>query len=336
MTWLERNANRTHVERIRSFMTTDIGRVVLFLGAGLSFGSPRLGRKSLAERDKWGRLNAGIGDDDATVDSAEVIVNDDNEPFPTWSRLKSRMRVELANLADQDQASLNRFFHDSDPLDCAQLFRNLVGPPNYFEFLRSQFQPASPVDSPVDYWITPSHTELVALELPLLFTTNYDNLIERAHTHRRRTLTVSSTAEEFIAHLRSTSESHLVKIHGSIDKLPTVVLTRDDYAQARIERKRIYQHLQFDIEQATYLFVGFSLSDPNINILLDDARLETRGTLPPSYTVQGRRDRATDEYYRSMGVNVIWIDSWDFLPSFIRAINPKYDLETARSGEWDI
>ena len=115
-----------------------------------------------------------------------------------------------------------------------------------------------------------------------------------------------------------------------------MVLTRDDYAQARIKRHHIYQRLKFDIEQATYLFIGFSLSDPNINILLDDARLETRGTLPPSYTVQGRYDRATDEYYRSMGVNVIWIDSWDLLPSFIRAINPKYDLETARSGEWDI
>jgi hypothetical protein len=333
MTWFERSANRTHVERIRTFMTENVGRVVLFLGAGLSFGSSRRGRKSLAELDRWGRLDTGRGDDDTTSDPAELVVNDDDEPFPTWSRLKSRMRAELARLADQDQASLNRFFRASGPLDCAQLFRNLVGRPNYFEFLRSQFEPPSPVD----YWITPSHTELVALGLPLLFTTNYDNLVERAYTHCRKTLTVSSTADEFIAHLRPPKcDAHLVKIHGSIDNLRTVVLTRDDYAQARIERSRIYGQLRFDIQQSTYLFVGFSLSDPNINILLDDARLETGGTIPPSYTVQGRYDRATDEYYRSMGVNVIWIDTWDFLPSFIHAINPKYDLETARPGGWDI
>ena len=186
------------------------------------------------------------------------------------------MRVQLVNLANQDQSSLNRFFRASDPLDCAQLFRNLVGNPNYFEFLRSQFQP----QSPVDYWITPSHDKLVELELPILFTTNYDNLIERAYTHHGQNLTVSSTAEEFIAHLRSNPETHLIKIHGSIDVPQTVVLTRDDYARARLERRRIYRHLQFDMEQTTYVFVGFSLSDPNVNILLDDARLETGGAIP--------------------------------------------------------
>ena len=63
--------------------------------------------------------------------------------------------------------------------------------------------------------------------------------------------------------------------------------------------------------------------DPNVNILLDDARLATGGQLPPSYTVQGRFDQTTDEYYRSRGVNVVWIDSWDFLPSFLAAINAR-------------
>jgi hypothetical protein len=220
------------------------------------------------------------------------------------------------------------FFRDSDPLDCAQLYRNLVGEANYFEFLRSQFQP----DSPVDYWITPSHNELVALKLPLLITTNYDDLIERAYTHRGRTLRVSSTADEFIAHLHPTPESHLVKIHGSIDSPTTVVLTRQDYARARIERRRIYDHLKFDIERSTYLFIGFSLSDPNVNILLDDARLETGGALPPAYTVLGRYDPVADSYYRSMGVNAVWIHSWNLLPSFLHAINPQHDLTTAALG----
>jgi hypothetical protein len=332
MAWFEHGANRTYIERLRTLMAArGDGRIVVFLGAGLSFGASRRGRKGLAERDVWGQLNRS-GDDQSDEHRAEVIINDDNEPFPTWSRLKSRMRLELVNLANQDQSSLNRFFRASDPLDCAQLFRNLVGNPNYFEFLRQQFQPSSPVD----YWITPSHDELVDLELPVLFTTNYDNLIERAYTHHGRNLTVSSTATEFIAHLQSRPESHLIKVHGSIDVPQTVVLTRDDYARARLERKRIYEHLKFDIEQTTYLFVGFSLSDPNVNILLDDARLETGGTIPPAYTVQGRHDRATDEYYRSMGINVVWIETWDILPSFLHAINPKYKLSSAEPGDFPV
>jgi hypothetical protein len=125
-------------------------------------------------------------------------------------------------------------------------------------------------------------------------------------------------------------------VHGSIDLPTTVVLTRDDYARARVDRKRIYDHLRYDFEQTTYLFVGFSLSDPNLNILLDDARLETHGAMPPAFTVQGQYDRATDDYYRSLGVNVIWIDTWDHLPSFLRAVNPKYDLATAKPGDFPV
>jgi len=333
MTWFEHAANRPYIERIRALMAArEDSRVILFLGAGLSFGASRRGRKGLAERDTWGHLNRSRSDDESSQNYAEVIINDDDEPFPTWSRLKSRMRVELLNLANQDQSSLNRFFRTSDPLDCAQLFRNVVGNANYFEFLRRQFQPSSPVD----YWITPSHDELVALELPILFTTNYDDLVERAYAHHGQKLVVSSTVGEFIAHLQAKPERHLIKIHGSIDVPPTVVLTRDDYARARFERKRIYEHLRFDMERTAYLFVGFSLSDPNINMLLDDARLETGGAIPPAYTVQGRYDRATDDYYRSMGINVVWIGTWDFLPSFLRAINPKHDLGTAKPGDFPI
>jgi hypothetical protein len=321
--WLRSPGNRANVERLRSRLASDDGRVILFLGAGLSFGASRGGRKRLAERDRWGQLRHHDGDHGPDGEPPEVITNDDDKPFPTWSRLKSRMRAQLANL-NEDQASLNRFFRDSDPLDSAQLYRNLVGEPNYFDFLRSQFQPGSG-----DSWITPSHEELVALELPLLITTNYDDLIEQAYTRHGRALTVSSTADEFIAHLHPEPESHLIKIHGSIDRPMTVVLTREDYARARLERKRIYDHLKFDVERSTYLFVGFSLSDPNVNILLDDARLETGGALPPAYTVLGEYDPISDSYYRSMGVNVIWIDTWDRLPSFIHAINPKYDLASA-------
>jgi hypothetical protein len=311
---LERPANRSHVDVLRDRIGHEKGRVVLFLGAGVSFGASRLGRKSLQERDKWS-VERVSGDSDEYI---EVIVNDDGQPFPTWPRLKSRMRKGLSFAHELDQNSLNEFFMNSDPLDCAQLYFNHVGKANYYDFLRTQFAP----DSSADYYVTPSHESLVDLGLPLVFTTNYDNLIERTFVYRGVELTVSATADEFLAHRNPLPKHHLIKMHGTIDRPTTVVLTRDQYACARVERRRIYEHLKLDIEQSTYLFVGFSLTDPNVNILLDDARLETGGQLPPSYTVQGRYDQATDIYYRSMGINVIWLESWDLLPSFLQAINP--------------
>src|SRR5438105_451344 len=120
--WLERQGNHDHVEVLRDRLGSNKGRAVLFLGAGLSFGASRLGRKSLSDEDKWDTKYIG-GEEDKVM---EVIINDDGQPFPTWSRLKSRMRKRLALAYEQDQDSLNSFFRSSDPLDCAQLFRNLV------------------------------------------------------------------------------------------------------------------------------------------------------------------------------------------------------------------
>src|SRR6266540_7040181 len=103
MAWFEHGANRTYIERLRTLMAArGDGRIVLFLGAGLSFGASRRGRKGLAERDTWGHLNRSRSDDESSQNYAEVIINDDDEPFPTWSRLKRRMRVALLNLANQD------------------------------------------------------------------------------------------------------------------------------------------------------------------------------------------------------------------------------------------
>lgn len=328
VSWLDESGNRAYIEALRARLEKEAGRVVLFLGAGLSFGASRLGRKSLAERDEWGPLTSVTPPTDGSEsgwEPPEVVINDEGEPFPTWSRLQSRMRRELALVPGRHQASLNRFFRSSGPIDCAQVFKNIVGDTNYFEFLRRQFMPPSPVDS----WITPSHDALVQLDLPLLFTTNYDDLIERAYSHHGVTLTASATAQEFLDRLHPTPTRHLVKIHGTIDRAATIVLTRDDYAKARVERRRIYEKLRIDVEQTTYIFIGFSLSDPNVNILLDDARLETGGQLPPSYTVQGRFDQTTDDYYRSRGINVVWLGTWDLLPSFLWAVNPTTPL----SGE---
>jgi hypothetical protein len=44
MPWFDEPANKAHIERLRLLMGKGDGRVVLFLGAGLSFGSSRRGR----------------------------------------------------------------------------------------------------------------------------------------------------------------------------------------------------------------------------------------------------------------------------------------------------
>jgi hypothetical protein len=227
------------------------------------------------------------------------------------------MRVELGRRAsDDEQESLSKFFRDEGPLDCAQLFRQTVGDANYREFLEAQF------DGRRHEFIRPtaSHEALVALGLPLIFTTNYDELIEDAHTAAGQPIRVSRDESEFKAHAAQRPDRHLVKLHGSIDRPDTIVLTRDDYSKARSARREMLGHLRHEMANGVFLFVGFSLSDPNFNLLHDDIR-ESLGMLAPvSYTVQGWHDPVKERYLTSLNVNSVWLDGWNDLPAFLRRL----------------
>lgn len=308
VTWHEDPANAILLERLQQLIA-DRGRLLVFLGAGLSFGAARLGGRASFDYDQrrpwW-------------PDEPRLIQDDDGLPLPSWPWLVNRMfeRLVFASSAHERRA-LFEFFSEEGPLDCAQLFRQSVGEANYREFLVGQF------DAGRYEFVqaTPSHEALVALQLPLLFTTNYDELIETAYLQARQPLRVSITEAEFKAHRRATGP-HLVKLHGSINQPDTVVLTRSDYAKARVERREMLDYLRHELAGAGFLFVGFSLSDPNFNAVHDDLRLVYGMNVPASYTVQGRRNSIKENYLRSLDVNTVWLDGWNETPDFLGRIRP--------------
>ncbi|WP_185447176.1 SIR2 family NAD-dependent protein deacylase [Kribbella qitaiheensis] len=227
------------------------------------------------------------------------------------------MYEELAVTASENERdALAEFFSEEGPLDCAQLFRQTIGEANYREFLLRQF------DSGRHQFVqvTPSHQALVALRLQRLFTTNYDELIEAAYQKAGERLRVSASEAQFTAH-RRTVDAHLVKLHGSIDQPDTIVLTRSDYARIRLERRAMLDHLRSELADAAFLFVGFSLSDPNFNTIHDDLRVVYGMNMPASYTVQGRRNTVKERYLRSLDVNTVWLNGWNELPDFLTRIN---------------
>jgi hypothetical protein len=105
-----------------------------------------------------------------------------------------------------------------------------------------------------------------------------------------RQLRVSVSEEQFKARRAEKPQRHLVKLHGSIEQPDTIVLTRSDYARARVDRAEMLGFLRSELVETAFLFVGFSLSDPNFGLLHDDIRLVYGLNVPASYTVQGRRN----------------------------------------------
>ena len=295
--WLIEKADGQHVDDLKSQIDKDSASVLIFLGAGLSFGVGRyLGRASFERPTPF----------------------DDNR-FPSWPDLIQRMKEEL--LAGSDKAtrgSYERFFENNEYTDGAQLFRSAVGDERYFEFLQSQFR----TEESDAARLTPSHAELVRLPIPEFFTTNYDELIELTFEQAGVSLEVSSTAEEFRANQPAHPERHLIKLHGTISRHETIVLTREDYAGSRKSRTEMFDHLAHEVHYMSFLFVGFSLSDPNFNLIRDDARLAMGEDMPASYLAQERPDAIIRRYLDSLEVRTIGMEGWSVMPPLLQAINP--------------
>jgi hypothetical protein len=301
------------MHRLRGALDAD-GRVLIFIGAGLSFGGARLNARA---RFDYHQYEPWWPHD---LPHEGLLRDDDGLPMPDWPTLVGRMCREIAVHSDPNERdALRRFFLEEGALDCAQLFRQTVGEANYREFLLAQF------DASRHPFVrtTPSHQALVTLDLPLVFTTNYDELIEQAYLDAGVQLRVSVSEEQFRSRRSEKPARHLVKLHGSVDQPDTIVLTRSDYARARAERKEMLDYLRSELAETSFLFVGFSLSDPNFGLLHDDIRLTYGMNVPASYSVQGRRDPVKERYLRSLDVNTIWLDGWNTLPDFLQRLRPS-------------
>ncbi len=298
--WLNDHENARLVAEIRGRLGEGDTNFFIFLGSGLSFGVDR--GRVLFEHEHY----------------------DDGRRFPSWPLLIDRMRKRVASLPEfkEDDSAVKRFFKEQSPIDCAELFRSKVGKANYYAFLREQFVTR---ESDVAR-LTRSHHELTRLRVKTIFTTNFDELIELAFRSNGLGVRVSSTPAEFISHRQERSLVHLVKLNGSIDRPETTILSRMDFARARKKRIEMLTHLSQELKSCTFLFVGFSLSDPNFTLIHDEARLATSDDMPVRYLVQGFTDSVKESYLRSMGVNTISLDWWESLPQFLAAINPENDL----------
>ena len=72
----------------------------------------------------------------------------------------------------------------------------------------------------------------------------------------------------------------VIKIHGTIDTAAQTIFTRHEYAAARQKYSSFYAVLEALILTHTFLFLGCGLSDPDVQLLLEDYSNRFRHTAP--------------------------------------------------------
>lgn len=143
-----------------------------------------------------------------------------------------------------------------------------------------------------------------------IFTTNYDDAIERAYSlvaHiRQQPITISATSDLIDWDPRvNVPVYHLHGVASSPEK-SRLVITRNDYPQYAARRKMLFEVLKQQFATSPIIYLGYSNRDPNWQALHAAVLEEFFPSTPPqSFRVVKGSDALENEILESQGVTTI-------------------------------
>lgn len=176
---------------------------------------------------------------------------------------------------------------------------------------------------------TPSenHRLLASLPITSYWTTNYDRLLECAFENMGLSYSVLTDDNSLRRHSDG-KDIILRKLHGDVDRPNDCVITRRDYEEFAFRHEILLSQLKGEMCAKSFLFLGYSFSDTDINHILSRIRLFYKGSPPQRHfcIMQNARkkvDDAEDDFeYRkrwlehhiadlqSYGLNTVLVDDF--------------------------
>lgn len=184
--------------------------------------------------------------------------------------------------------------------------------------------------------LSEAHTHLAELPITTFWTSNYDSLIEDALRASGRTPAVRRTGAS-LTNTRKGANAEVLKMHGDIQDADRVVITKEDYERYSKDNEPLLIRLKNDLISKSFLFVGFSFSDPNLELILSQVRLLVGDSPRSHYAVFKKPSR--DEYsrpakfryelnrwqlrlgdLRRYGIQPVIVSDYDEIPDLLRQI----------------
>ncbi len=188
--------------------------------------------------------------------------------------------------------------------------------------------------------LTENHKILAGLPVKTYWTTNYDKLIELALQQARKTPDVKITSDNLATNLPR-RDAVVYKMHGDVSQPESAVATKDDYEAYNQSRQLFSTALQGDLVSKTFLFLGLSFSDPNLDYILSRIRVLLGQNRRDHYCLMKRIHRSnftTKEKYiyaktkqelqvkdlRRYGITGVLVDNYGDYTEVLRRIDLRF------------
>lgn len=190
-----------------------------------------------------------------------------------------------------------------------------------------------------DVELTRSHHLIASLPVPTIWTTNYDDLLETAFSTVAKRVDVKRRPEDF-AVTRKRADATIYKMHGDKTLPAEAVITKEDYETYDPRREVFTIALKGDLAKKTFLFLGFSFTDPNVMYVLGRVKqlLETNSRKHFCVLKAPKSDGSADADYECTrfshwlkdlhryNIQPVLIDQYDEVTGILEELNRRSHL----------
>lgn len=237
--------------------------------------------------------------------------------FKDWDELISVMRNELTT-------------HETDNLKVAQLYENTFGRTVLVNKLKEFYQIEN-----IENLNTDNQQLILAMNPPIIYTTNYDEGIEQTAEMISRAYYKISCLKDIVE--MPHTANIIVKFHGDFTAEDEIVLTENDY------QKRMAIENPLDVIFRSHLlgkrifFIGYGLRDKNIDFIFKrHSDLYGKQNLPPSYIVIFKDSYSEERLkeFHEKNINTIVLDSPEELHQLLKEVNEEvYNGDLKRQAD---
>jgi hypothetical protein len=248
--------------------------------------------------------------------------------FVNWAELLRPIAEELGLDVDKehDLVTLAQYHCNDNGNNRSQLNQRLIE-----EFSREAVE-------------TENHLILSRLPIRTFWTTNYDKLIEQSLVSVGKIPDVKYTKDQ-LAHTKPKRDALVYKMHGDVEHPNKAVLTKDDYEKYHVKMEQYLSALKGDLISKTFIFIGFSFTDPNLDYILSRVRVAYEGNQRRHYcfirhVVREENETEADYQYRirkqelfikdlkRFNIKAIVISEYSEITDLLRLIEHQYKRNT--------
>ena len=251
--------------------------------------------------------------------------NDDGESPDTWGAFLDNVKSKMKNPSGDDKKFVEDMLKKQNYLLALQAIADLCDSGEYSNYLKSQYLRGKYKPSKV-------HELIKDLDSKIVVTTNFDKLYEGL-CHEPEYITFDYTDTRSIIGSIKAPENIIIKAHGSIDDTEKLIFTAKQYYQAQEKYPEFYHLMTALFLTHTVVFFGYSLNDPDINLLLQFLH-NTANSSCPHYMIdkKGNKPQLVKHWKDTYNVSLLeYGDDYSCLESSLEELRDLvFDLRAER------